>query len=187
MTGLVKGSRSLDAGSNHSSDSSVNNKITNMKPAKDIHASGHAHSHSNSSITSSVIKKALGNEKDYTSQHAKTSLSGAPIFLDSKKPSNRFLRSLQQYQNGIPEPGRSKNWPYLGYMVNGLKNLILTFYFNWTMVFTAPISSAAFIIGYPTTVTFLVLFEIGLKLFLENWGGTQVVRYISLKFGQGKV
>lgn len=179
----------MDAGSNHSSDSGSNNKITNMKPpTKDMHAYGHAHSNSNSSVTSSsntTLKKvpSLTAEKDYTSQHAKTSLSGVPIFLDNKKPGSKFLRNLQH--GGIPEPGRSKNWPYLGYMMNGFKNLVLTFYFNWTLILTAPISSVVFILVYPSTVTFLVLFEIGLKLFLEKWGGAQVVRYISLKFGQG--
>jgi hypothetical protein len=53
------------------------------------------------------------------------------------------------------------------------------------MLFTAPISSAAFITVYPTTVVFLVAFELALKLFMETWGGTEVVRYISLKYGQG--
>lgn len=178
----MKGSRSLDVGS----ENGVNNsKITNIKLPKDTHAHGHAHSHSNTSISSIMSKKPAPTEKDYTSQHARTNLSGIPIFIDNKKSGNKLLRSLQHYQNGIPEPGRSKNWPYLGYMMNGFKNLVLTFYFNWTMIFTAPLSSAAFIIGYPSTVTFLVLFEIGLKLFLEKWGGAQVVRYISLKYGQG--
>ncbi|KAI8645141.1 Alpha/Beta hydrolase protein, partial [Parasitella parasitica] len=80
---------------------------------------------------------------------------------------------------------RSRPWPYLGYMINGFKNLFLTFYFNWPMLFTAPISSAALIFVYPSSVTFLVLFEIGLKLFMETWRGNEVVRYISLKYGQG--
>lgn len=53
------------------------------------------------------------------------------------------------------------------------------------MLFTAPISSAALILVYPTSVTFLVLFEMGLKLFMETWKGAEVVRYISLKYGQG--
>lgn len=149
----------------------------------------HSHSHSNSSITSSnstsssMHKKTSFHEPLATSQHVKTSLSGTPIFIDSSTGSKKKFRRT----NGIPEPGRSKPWPYMGYMINGFKNLFLTFYFNWPMLFTAPISSAAFIIVYPTTVTFLVLFEIGLKVFMEKWGGAQVVRYISLKFGQGIV
>ncbi|KAG2206704.1 hypothetical protein INT47_003646 [Mucor saturninus] len=189
----VKGSRSLDAG--HPNGLDPHGKVTNKPSIKDMHAYQHAHSHSNSSVTSSHKRTpSMGHtmsEKDmYTNpqqHHAKTNLAGTPIFLDTKKPGNKLSRSLfSHYPNGgIPEPGRSKNWPYLGYMMNGFKNLVLTFYFNWTMILTAPLSSLAFIVVYPTTVTFLVLFEIGLKVFLEKWGGAQVARYISLKFGQG--
>lgn len=203
----MKGSRSLDASSIHSStsDSSVNNngKVTNLKQphyAKEIHSGTHAphhsHSHTNSlGSTGSTTRKTsppspptmhVSVEKDYSTQHAKTSVSGNPIFLESKKPGNKFLRNLQQQQVGVPEPGRGTSWPYLGYMMNSLKNFVLTFYFNWTMILTAPISSAAFIIVYPTTVSFLVVFEIGLKVFMEKMGGAEVIRYISLKFGQGK-
>jgi len=200
----VKGSRSLDATSIHSSasDSSTynNSKVTNLKQphyAKDIHTQSHphhhGHSHNNSLSTAATTKKVhlspppmhISIEKDYSTQHAKTSLSGNPIFLESKKSGNKFLRSLQHQQTGVPEPGRGKSWPYLGYMINSLKNFALTFYFNWTMILTAPISSIAFIIVYPTTVSFLVVFEIGLKLFMEKMGGAEVIRYISLKFGQG--
>lgn len=124
-------------------------------------------------------------EKDYSTKHAQTSLSGNPIFLETKKPGNKFLRTFQHHQMGVPEPGRSRPWPYLGYMLNSFKNFVLTFYFNWTMIFTAPISSAAFILVYPITITFLVIFEIGLKLFLEKMGGAEVIRYISLKYGHG--
>jgi hypothetical protein len=154
-----------------------------------------SHSRSNSTTTnnSSLHKKSsshpaspsastpLAAERDYTSRHATTNLTGTPIFIDKGKGHHGFLRSLQ----GVPEPGRSRHWPYLGYMINGFKNLFLTFYFNWPMIFTAPISSAAFIIVYPTTVVFLVLFELGLKLFMETWGGAEVLRYISLKYGYG--
>ncbi|KAG2237059.1 hypothetical protein INT48_001827 [Thamnidium elegans] len=205
----VKGSRSLDASSIHSStsDSSVNNnsKVTNLKQphyAKEIHSNthpphhGHSHSHTNSLGSTGSTKKTphlppsppimhVSVEKDYSTQHAKTSLSGNPIFLETKKPGNKFLRNLQQEQSGVPEPGRSTSWPYLGYMMNSFKNFVLTFYFNWTMILTAPISSVAFIIVYPTTVSFLVVFEIGLKLFMDKLGGAEVIRYISLKFGHG--
>ncbi|KAF1807052.1 Alpha/Beta hydrolase protein [Mucor lusitanicus] len=142
------------------------------------------HSRTNSTATN-ASKKSNGSqhrklgEKD-ESGHATTSVSGIPIFID-KKQGHSLLRSLRQ--QGVPEPGRSRSWPYLGYMVNGFKNLFLTFYFNWTMLFTAPISSAALILVYPTSVTFLVLFEMGLKLFMETWKGAEVVRYISLKYG----
>lgn len=122
------------------------------------------------------------NEQDDTSRHATTSLSGHPIFIE-RRPTSHFLSSLRH--EGIPEPGRARHWPYFGYMVNGFKNLFLTFYFNWSMIFTAPLSSAAFIVVYPTTVTFLVLFEMGLKLFMETWRGAEVVRYIALKYGEG--
>ncbi|GAN00604.1 lipase, class 3 [Mucor ambiguus] len=155
----------------------------------------HHHHHDNSygghSRTSSTVtnasKKSNGSQnhklgEKNESGHVTTSVSGIPIFID-KKQGHSLLRSLRQ--QGIPEPGRSRSWPYLGYMVNGFKNLFLTFYFNWTMLFTAPISSAALILVYPTSVTFLVLFEMGLKLFMETWKGAEVVRYISLKYGQG--
>ncbi|KAI8881910.1 alpha/beta-hydrolase [Backusella circina FSU 941] len=85
----------------------------------------------------------------------------------------------------LPEPGRVKSWPYLGYMLNAYKNLFLTFYFNWPMIFTSPISSAAFLTVYPTTVVFLLVFEFGLKLFMEKWGGAKLVKFISIKYGHG--
>lgn len=202
----MKGSRSLDASSTHSSTSegsSVNgHKVTNVKQQqgnKDAHNHSHSHSRghsvvSNNSTSSSKLpskKSSLSNvhavlDKEFTTQHVKTNLSGAPIFIDVKQQGNKFLRSLRHHQNGIPEPGRSKQWPYLGYMINGFKNLFLTFYFNWSMIFTAPISSAFLITVYPISVIFLILFEMGLKLFMEKWGGAQVIRYISLKFGQGR-
>lgn len=205
----MKGSRSLDASSTHSStseSSSVNgHKVSNVKQQqanngyKDAHHH-HSHSHSrgpsNGTISSNSSSKlpskktSLSNvhavlDKEFTSQHVKTDLSGAPIFIDASKHGNKFLRTLRHHQSGIPEPGRSKQWPYLGYMINGFKNLFLTFYFNWTMIFTAPISSAILVTVYPISVIFLIVFEIGLKLFMEKWGGAQVVRYLSLKFGQG--
>lgn len=153
------------------------------------HAHHHSHSRSNSTSTSTSSlhhKKSSSSSLNGdlpTSQHVKTNLSGTPILMDTYKDHKKFWRR----ESGIPEPGRSQSWSYLGYMINGFKNLVLTFYFNWPMLFTAPISSAAFLLVYPSSVLFLVLFEIGLKVFMEKWGGTQVVRYISLKFGQGKV
>ncbi|KAI9356069.1 Alpha/Beta hydrolase protein [Pilaira anomala] len=210
----VKGSRSLDASSIHSSASESstggnnNAKVTNIKQphyAKELNTQTNTHKHHHRShsqtnslngSTTTVMKKAcqvpplsppmhISVEKDYSTKHAQTSLSGNPIFLETKKPGNKFLRTFQHHQMGVPEPGRSHSWPYLGYMLNSFKNFILTFYFNWTMIFTAPISSAAFILVYPITITFLVVFEIGLKLFLEKMGGTEVIRYISLKYGHG--
>lgn len=196
----MKGSRSLDASSQISNSSSDTSKVTNMKQplyAKEdpnhTHHSHHHHdgSHAGHSRTNSTAtnasKKSNGSQHRKPSErdesgHATTSVSGIPIFID-KKQGHSLLRSLRQ--QGVPEPGRSRSWPYLGYMVNGFKNLFLTFYFNWTMLFTAPISSAALILVYPTSVTFLVLFEMGLKLFMETWKGAEVVRYISLKYGQG--
>lgn len=206
----MKGSRTLDANSPHSStsDNSLNgNKITNLRQhningTKETvshahshsHSSHHSHSHNNSTATNGssstkapTKKSSSGSlEKGYATQHVKTNLSGTPIFSDSKKLEDRFIKSLKShYHDGVPEPGRSNQWPYLGYMLNGFKNLFLTFYFNWTLIFTNPLSSILFIAVYPTTVIFLVLFEIGLKLFMEKWGGAKLVRYISLKHGQG--
>ncbi|KAG2215224.1 hypothetical protein INT46_006627 [Mucor plumbeus] len=199
----MKGSRTLDASSQISSasDTSIannhSNKVTNIKQpyAKEDPNHNHPHhyhhhdnkTHSRtSSTTTNASKKSVASqyklaERD-ESGHVTTSVSGIPIFID-KKQGHGLLKSLRQ--QGVPEPGRSRSWPYLGYMINGFKNLFLTFYFNWSMLFTAPISSAALIFVYPTSVTFLVLFEIGLKLFMETWKGAEVVRYISLKYGQG--
>ncbi|CEP16589.1 hypothetical protein [Parasitella parasitica] len=189
----MKGSRSLDASSN-SSDTTA--KVTNVKQplyAKEDpnHSHNHHHHHHQqegrhsrtSSTTTTASKKSIHKATDRDdADHATTSVSGIPIFND-KKHGLGLLKSFRQ--QGVPEPGRSRSWPYLGYMINGFKNLFLTFYFNWPMLFTAPISSAALIFVYPTSVTFLVLFEIGLKLFMETWKGAELVRYISLKYGQG--
>ncbi|KAI9031535.1 Alpha/Beta hydrolase protein [Phycomyces nitens] len=87
--------------------------------------------------------------------------------------------------DGVAEPSRSKPRPYLSYMLNTYKNLFLTFYFNWTMIFTAPISSLAFVIVYPTAVVLLFIFEIGLKVFMDYLGGAAFVHYIGGKYGEG--
>lgn len=199
---LVKGSRSLDASSqiSNSSDTSTSNnhssKVTNIKQPyakEDPNHTHHSHHHHhnnghsrNNSTTTNASKKSVASQHKLAerdeSGHVTTSVSGIPIFID-KKQGHGLLKSLRQ--QGVPEPGRSRSWPYLGYMTNGFKNLFLTFYFNWSALFTAPISSAALIFVYPTSVTFLVLFEMGLKLFMETWKGAEVVRYISLKYGQG--
>ncbi|KAF7722570.1 hypothetical protein EC973_002960 [Apophysomyces ossiformis] len=88
-------------------------------------------------------------------------------------------------QDGILEPSRAHPWPYLGYVLNTYKNLFLTFYFNWTMIFTAPLSSLAFVIAYPAAVVLLLIFEILLKVFLEYLGGEELFHYLSNNYGQG--
>ncbi|KAI8066287.1 Alpha/Beta hydrolase protein [Gilbertella persicaria] len=184
----VKGSRSLDASHSESS------KVTHMKQPH--HSIGHYstpidtyhHTHSRSNSTqkksTSLNSTSMQPERDYTSRHAKTSLSGTPIFIEKKQSHYSLLKAFQQ-QQGTPEPVRSRPWPYLGYMINSFKNLFLTFYFNWPLFFTAPVSSAALLMVYPTTMTFLVMFEIGLKLFMVKLEGWRILKYMSVKYGEG--
>ncbi|KAI7862927.1 Alpha/Beta hydrolase protein [Spinellus fusiger] len=70
-------------------------------------------------------------------------------------------------------------------MFNAYKNLFLTFYFNWTMLISAPVSSMSFLVFFPTAVMFLFIFEVGLKVFMDYLGGVSLVRYISMKYGHG--
>ncbi|KAI8340982.1 Alpha/Beta hydrolase protein [Choanephora cucurbitarum] len=118
-----------------------------------------------------------------------TDLLGIPVFIDEKR--NCFISLSEAFQHaeedqeGVPEPGRSRPWPYWSYMINSFKNLFLTFYFNWTVIFTAPISSMAILLVFPSTMIFLILFEVCLKVFMDKLGGSKIVRYVSLKYGQG--
>ncbi|KAI8379384.1 Alpha/Beta hydrolase protein [Radiomyces spectabilis] len=73
----------------------------------------------------------------------------------------------------------------MSFVFNTYKNLFFTFYFNWPMIFTAPLSSIAFVSVYPTLGILLLLFEIGLKIFMEYLGGAELFQYISEKYGSG--
>jgi hypothetical protein len=138
------------------------------------------------SVRHSRIKELQILAPDQDQQHAKTTIRGSPLnIIPNAGPSKK--RRIFSSAVSLPEPGRVKSWPYLGYMLNAYKNLFLTFYFNWPMIFTSPISSAAFLTVYPTTVMFLLAFEFGLKLFMEKWGGAKLIKFISLKYGHGKM
>ncbi|KAL0074819.1 Alpha/Beta hydrolase protein [Phycomyces blakesleeanus] len=116
-----------------------------------------------------------------TKTHIYTNLFGTPETEESEVSNT----SWRMNADGLAEPSRSKPRPYLSYMLNTYRNLFLTFYFNWTMIFTAPISSLAFVIVYPTAVVLLFIFEIGLKVFMDYLGGSAFVHYIGSKYGEG--
>lgn len=74
---------------------------------------------------------------------------------------------------------------YWRYVLGVYKNLFLAFYFNWVVIFTSPLSSLAFIFTYPIISVLLFAFEIGLKIFMDYLGGTQLAKRISLDYGKG--
>lgn len=82
-------------------------------------------------------------------------------------------------------PGRYFSQPYLHYALSMTKNLILTFYFNWTMIFYAPLSALATIIVYPSCMGILLILELILKLSLEVLGGNSYLVYLSNRYGKG--
>lgn len=74
---------------------------------------------------------------------------------------------------------------YWRYTFGVYKNLFLVFYFNWISIFTSPVSALAFIIAYPIISGLLFAFEIGLKIFMDFLGGSQLVKNISEDYGGG--
>ncbi|KAG0747606.1 hypothetical protein G6F57_002919 [Rhizopus arrhizus] len=74
---------------------------------------------------------------------------------------------------------------YWRYALGVYKNLFLCFYFNWLAIFTAPISSLAFLLSYPIISGFLFFFELGLKLFMDGLGGNHLMKLISRDYGFG--
>ncbi|KAI8974126.1 Alpha/Beta hydrolase protein [Pilobolus umbonatus] len=113
--------------------------------------------------------------------HVMTQICGRPVFMDT----NRSFTASYRISGYNARPGRTKRWPYLGYMINSLKSILLTFYFNWSMTFTAPLSTFALVTIYPTLVCFLVVFEVLLKVFMEGMDGARLMRYLSVKYGEG--
>jgi hypothetical protein len=83
------------------------------------------------------------------------------------------------------ERKRAKPSGYWRYVIDVYKNLFLTFYFNWTMLFTAPLSSIAFILVYPTAGFLLFAFEIGLKVFMDFLGGAKIMKRWSETYANG--
>ncbi|KAI8337028.1 Alpha/Beta hydrolase protein [Chlamydoabsidia padenii] len=65
------------------------------------------------------------------------------------------------------------------------KNLALTLYFNWTMVFYAPLSALATVVVYPTFMVALLLIELFLKLFMDVLGGQKLILFWSQRYGNG--
>ncbi|KAI9305123.1 Alpha/Beta hydrolase protein [Cunninghamella echinulata] len=82
-------------------------------------------------------------------------------------------------------PSRYFSQPYLHYAFSMAKNLILTLYFNWTMLFYAPLSFLACVIVYPSCMTILLILELVLKLLLEVFGGNSYLLYLSHQYGKG--
>ncbi|GAA5805550.1 hypothetical protein HPULCUR_011069 [Helicostylum pulchrum] len=92
-----------------------------------------------------------------------------------------YLGKLLSYSNK-KRPRPSGYWRYV---LGVYKNLFLAFYFNWVVIFTSPLSSLAFILTYPIISVLLFAFEIGLKIFMDYLGGTQLAKRISLDYGKG--
>ncbi|KAF7731222.1 hypothetical protein EC973_000638 [Apophysomyces ossiformis] len=109
-------------------------------------------------------------------KHTETNVFGVPVSNASQ---------WRTISTGILEPGRSKPRPYLDYVFSTYKNMFITFYFKWSMFLTSPLSSIAFLTIYPTLVIALLLFEIGLKVFMEVLGGNELAQYLSIQYGQG--
>jgi hypothetical protein len=76
---------------------------------------------------------------------------------------------------------------YWRYTFGVYKNLFLVFYFNWITIFTSPLSALAFVVAYPIISGVLFAFEIGLKIFMDFLGGSQLVKHISEDYGRGKL
>ncbi|KAI8338817.1 Alpha/Beta hydrolase protein [Blakeslea trispora] len=74
---------------------------------------------------------------------------------------------------------------YWRYALGVYQNLFLMFYFNWSTIFTSPLSAFAFIFTYPIIAVALFLFEVGLKIFMDGLGGNELVSLISRDFGYG--
>ncbi|KAI8969319.1 Alpha/Beta hydrolase protein [Mycotypha africana] len=72
---------------------------------------------------------------------------------------------------------------YWRYVLGVYKNLFLVFYFNWFSIITSPLSSLAFITIYPIVSLLLFLFEIGLKICLEDLGGEKLIQTIREEYG----
>ncbi|CAO3590743.1 unnamed protein product [Absidia cylindrospora] len=82
-------------------------------------------------------------------------------------------------------PARTVSEPYMEYASTMAKNLLLTLYFNWTMVFYAPLSALATVIVYPTFMVVLFLLELLLKLFMDILGGGKLILYWGQRYGEG--
>ncbi|KAI9277390.1 Alpha/Beta hydrolase protein [Sporodiniella umbellata] len=102
----------------------------------------------------------------------------------AQTPSN--LTEWIIYLIGFFQPTR-KHRPsgYWRYVLGVYKNLFLSFYFNWFVIFTAPLSSFAFILAYPIISGLLFAFELGLKLFMDGLGGDHLAKLISRDYGGG--
>ncbi|KAI7904234.1 Alpha/Beta hydrolase protein [Cokeromyces recurvatus] len=92
---------------------------------------------------------------------------------------NFFINRLFSYKR------RQQSSGYWKYVVGVYKNLFLMFYFNWTSIITAPISTIAFLTFYPFISFVLFVFEIGLKVFMDFLGGSVLIKHISEIYGQG--
>ncbi|KAI8066350.1 Alpha/Beta hydrolase protein [Gongronella butleri] len=81
--------------------------------------------------------------------------------------------------------GRHRQSLYGQYVRSMLANLLLTSYFNWTMIFYAPFSAIATLVAYPTIMVVLFFLEIILKILLEYLGGARLLKSWSRKYGKG--
>ncbi|KAI8098630.1 Alpha/Beta hydrolase protein [Halteromyces radiatus] len=101
------------------------------------------------------------------------------------QPRRSTIRRWTKDKNSKLRPVRTFSQPYSQYAMTMAKNLILTLYFNWTMIFSAPLSALATVIVYPTFMVALLFVELFLKLFLEGMGGHQLILYLSSRYGKG--
>ncbi|KAG1446211.1 hypothetical protein G6F56_009647 [Rhizopus delemar] len=120
----------------------------------------------------------------FASQHRIDEVSSEQHPLYASNPSNLtewvifFIDFLQPVRKYRPSS-------YWRYVFGVYKNLFLSFYFNWFVIFTAPLSSFAFLLAYPIISGLLFAFELGLKLFMDGLGGDHLVKLISRDYGGG--
>lgn len=87
----------------------------------------------------------------------------------------------------IPRRGRQTNHPYLNYALRTYRGLLLTFLFNMTMPFTAPLNAFLLLTVYPALVLILLIIELLFWLFMDKLGGKVLVKNWSDKYGGGEM
>lgn len=104
---------------------------------------------------------------------------------DYRKPIRTRLQHWKKEKKAKLRPTRTLSEPYMQYALTMAKNLALTLYFNWTMVFYAPLSALATVVVYPTFMVALLLIELLLKLFMDVLGGEKLILYWAHRYGKG--
>ncbi|KAI8066344.1 Alpha/Beta hydrolase protein [Gongronella butleri] len=97
----------------------------------------------------------------------------------------RFNEIRDRGQRSLGRKGRHRQSLYGQYVQGMLTSLLLTSYFNWTMIFYDPFSAIATLAVYPTIMIALLFVEVILKILLEYLGGARLLKSWSRKYGHG--